>query len=304
MPRFHNFLLIGLVFCLLAACQPAAASSPTPLVVSEQSVSTHIAELPTFTPSPAASATVQPSLTPTLDCASQPVTVETAQITTPLLAKPLQVRVYLPACATGGFVQKGKTYPLLILLHGQSSDLTQWDRLELANQLNQLAAGMVVVTPYEEYSLADPYESNFGKALAVALVPWAENHYALCQKRACRALGGVSRGASWAVLQGLTDWQTFGLIGAHSLSTFYGFNLKIPRLFKEIPNGQAPLIYMDSGQRDRYINRAREFDQMLTGLKLPHTWILNSGEHDEVYWKTHLGEYLKWYSKNLLGGLD
>ena len=45
------------------------------------------------------------------------------------------------------------------------------------------------------------------------LVPYVDTHYNTCAERDCRAIGGLSRGAQWALRIGLAEWQTFGAIG-------------------------------------------------------------------------------------------
>ena len=41
------------------------------------------------------------------------------------------------------------------------------------------------------------------------------------------------------------------------------------------------------------------FANQLQTLKIPHTFILNEGKHDEEYWKMHLRDYLIWYAEAL-----
>ncbi len=76
--------------------------------------------------------------------------------------------------------------------------------------------------PYEEYSLEDPADSSFGKLITQGLLPWLDQHYNTCTERACRAIGGMSRGAAWAVRLGFTDWKDFGEVGRAQPGLFLG----------------------------------------------------------------------------------
>ena len=51
---------------------------------------------------------------------------------------------------------------------------------------------------------------------------------------------------------------------------------------------------MDAGKSDYFISETRKFDTLLTSLGVSHTYDENDGNHDEIYWKIHMDEYINW----------
>jgi enterochelin esterase-like enzyme len=288
---------------LQSACQAVnPAATPTPLP-SSSAKSTPLPTLtllpvPSLTTSPTVGGTVQasPSSTPCSDTAS----LTHLQIDSKLIYKPLRFILFQPsACLPpppGGF-------PLLIMLHGQASDENQWNSLTLTDSADTLMRSgeippFYIAMPFEEYSLKNPDESGFGQALVEELMPWLEASYPLCRERTCHAIGGLSRGAAWAVRVGLTNWQSFSIIGAHSLPPFFGDDRRVWQWAAEIPAGQLPDLYLDIGLDDRYLSAASGFESQLNQLDIPHTWLPRPGKHEAVYWRLYVEEYVRWYASH------
>jgi len=290
-PLLFPFLLAG----WLAACV-AAPATPVVAVTSAPPATTATLAPPPATPPPAFTASPAPSPTPA--CRQTVGTVATHEIDTGVaLAPRLRLRLYLPPCYAAGAAR----YPLLVMLHGQSFDDGQWERLGLLAAADRLiAAGelrpALIVMPYEERWLQSPQQSGFGDALVTALLPWLDRNYSTCTQRQCRAIGGLSRGAAWAVRLGFTHWEQFGAVGAHSLPPFLGDDVRLGGWLKAIPPGQTPRLYLDIGEKDRYRKPAEEFEALLGKYAVPHEWHLGAGQHDEVYWSVHVEEYLRWYA--------
>jgi enterochelin esterase-like enzyme len=273
-----------------AAFTATAVPSVTPVKTLTQ------APVPTLAPSPVASPTPPP-------CTDTQGQVLSLQASFDFFPKPLQFELYLPPCYGVEAEAPAGGYPLLILLHGQESDDGQWVRLGAAAAADRLISSnqstpFIIAMPYEEYSLQDPDDSSFGKLITQGMLPWLDQHYNTCNERACRAIGGMSRGAAWAVRLGFTDWQVFGEVGAHSLAYFWGDNVMLRQWTRLIPADQFPAMYLDIGDADRYLSSATEFEGLLTQYQVPHTWLINPGEHVEEYWQAHIEEYLRWYSRN------
>jgi len=215
----------------------------------------------------------------------------------PGLSGPLQARVHLPPC----YDASGKTrYPVLYLLHGQGFTSDQWQRLgflEVADR-RALTGGpaFITVLPGENDTALNPFDSDYDDALVSALVPRIDVSYRTCAQRACRAIGGLSRGASWAVWIGLRQWGQFGVIGAHSFPPFHGLDRELPGLLASIAPGQLPRLYLDIGADDPYRAPAAAFEELLNQANVPHEWYLNPGGHDETYWQAHAPAYVAWYA--------
>jgi enterochelin esterase-like enzyme len=218
---------------------------------------------------------------------------------THLLPQPLQYRVYLPPCYDE---HAHRRYPVLYLIHGQSYTDDQWDRLGADETASALIVSgevlpFIIVMP-RDMVWTQPSEDGFGEALVQVLIPTIEEEYRTLPGREFRAIGGLSRGASWAIHLGLSRWQLFSAIGAHSPPVFWEDIHSIALWLEVIPAEALPRIYMDIGEDDRpeVMDSAVWFEGVLTSKGLPHEWHLFQGEHDEDYWKAHVEQYLRWYA--------
>ena len=225
--------------------------------------------------------------------------MELGQLETSLLRQPLDFRVYLPPCYAQ---QPERRYPVLYLIHGQSYTDDQWDRLsadEIADRLiatSQAAPFLIVMPRDREWSQADV--DPFGQAVIEALIPHIDQAYRTLPEREQRAVGGLSRGASWAIHFGLKYWQLFGAFGAHSPPVFWSDVPQIKKWLKAIPKEAMPRIFLDIGKNDRpeIMESAAWFEKLLTQRSIPHEWYLFGGYHEEAYWQAHLEQYLRWYT--------
>jgi enterochelin esterase-like enzyme len=256
---------------------------------------------PTSTYTPAASLTPKPNTpSPTQSaCMQAGGKVELYEFTTVLLPDPLVYRIYLPPCYDE---DTERAYPVLYLIHGQSFTDNQWDRLgvpEIADRLiaSGEASPFIVVMPRDRI-WTEPTEDNFGLAVEQSLIPWIDEHYKTIPDRAHRAIGGLSRGAAWAVHIGLSNWDKFGAVGVHSGFVFHSDVQPIYQWLNSIPEGMAPRVYMDIGNADRpdITTGAKWLEDLLTRYSVPHEWHMFVGEHEEDYWQAHVEDYLRWYT--------
>jgi enterochelin esterase-like enzyme len=299
-PKYLCLMLLA--FILLPGCQqvtPAVSAvqdDPTQISTSVEA-STATLRPPSPTPTPLPSATLTP--TPA-GCQDQHGSLNRQSIDSKVMPKPLFFQLYLPPCYDA---KKANGYPVLILMHGQLSKDDQWVRLGVPDTADGLIYSgqvppFIVVMPYEEYSLINPYESKFGKSVVEELIPWLDANYDTCPKKECRAIGGLSRGAAWAMHEGLIYWDIFGAIGGHSMPPFTGDPSYLPLWLRNIPAGQIPDIYMDIGDKDVYLPYASNWDKLLTYYNIPHEFQINSGQHQETYWSEHVEDYLVWYASH------
>lgn len=215
-----------------------------------------------------------------------------------LLNKPFDYRVYTPPC----YDVSGKTqYPTLYILHGQSFNDDQWDRLGLDEAADQLISTgkivpLIIVMPQESAYLEDTLSAKYDDALVYELLPWIETRYPVIPDRLHRAIGGLSRGAGWAMRIGLERADLFGSIGGHSLAQLKSDFFSVPKWRKNTPEEELPRIYLDIGLLDFVKDTARIFETRLSEYSYPHEWHLNQGSHTESYWSAHVDEYLIWYN--------
>jgi Enterochelin esterase and related enzymes len=275
-------LLLVSLLAALAACGETAPAAPSPTGIPA-----------TLTPAPTATTTPAPICTETRG------RFEFQEIQTTLMTHPLSFRVYLPPCYD---VNQDERYPVLYLLHGQSFKDDQWDRLGADEALDELIADgearpFIIVMPRESNYMINQRTSKYGPALAEELVPWIDAHYRTQAERGKRAIGGLSRGAAWAMRTGLIYWDVFGAIGGHSLAPFRGDFNEAPFWFKKIPAGQLPRIWIDAGTRDFIADAAKVFAGRLEDYNIPFEWHTFDGSHTERYWSAHVKDYLRWYAQ-------
>ena len=272
---------------LIAGCQSAAIVLDTPSPQPSETVTS----APTETPAP--------TLTPTPYCTETRGYFEFQEIQTELMTHPLYFRVYLPPCYD---FDSQTHYPVLYFLHGQSFNDDQWDRLGADETLDALIAEgevqpFIIVMPKESNYMIDQWTSKYGPALAEELVPWVDEHYRTIADREHRAIGGLSRGAAWAMRTGLIYWEIFGAIGGHSLAPFRGDFNESPFWFWEIPEDQKPRIWIDVGTMDFIADAAKVFAGRLEDYDMPFEWHVFDGAHVESYWSANVETYLKWYAQ-------
>ncbi len=309
--RLNKYWFILLTCVLLAACSPVArAAVPTaddpapadPLAATAPPAAPKPA--PTLIPAtPTPLPTIEIKPTATVDpraCLKQAGRFETGSVNSPLLADPLDYRVYLPAC----YDQRPNTrYPVLYLIHGQSFTDDQWQRLGAGTAADRLiaaghAAPFLIVMPRDRI-WADPDKDPFGDAVVQTLIPYIDSHYRTEASRLDRAVGGLSRGAGWAAHLGLTHPELFGKVGMHSLALFWADVLYIKTWVNAIPENEEPHFYFDIGNNDRpeIMQSAKWFEDLLDKRDIPHEWHFFVGYHEEKYWQAHVEQYLLWYTQ-------
>jgi len=309
--RFSRFFPVNTLIFILAAlfsgCQvPPALSAFVPRNVQtlfDQNQSGQTSPTPFQPmPTPEATATLEPTLTPTpVGCTETQGQVETLELDSDLLSQPLQVKVYLPPCYGEG-EQEGESYPLLVMIHGQTFNYDQWVRLGLIDAADRLISSgeippMIIAMPNERDTFSNPWSSSWGKALVDDMLPWLEQQYGACAQPSCRAIGGLSRGGAWALHIAFTRPGVFGAVGAHSVPPFTGDGPSLPLWLRSFSDGELPRVYMDIGDRDNWRPYAVEFKDLLDYYKVPYEWHDNSGKHEEAYWSAHVEEYLRWYAQ-------
>lgn len=310
-------LVSQILLLFLGACSPSS-DAPKEVVATSTVNHTPASDTPRSTPSPGISQTAtntstpplepSPSITPTLtplSCWREGGQIEIGSLRSRLLPLPMEYRIYLPPCYEQ---QPSRRYPVLYLIHGQNFNDDQWDRLgadEVANALIEdgEVTPFIIVMPRDR-SWAQPTEDMFGKVLIEDLIPFIDQTYRTLPGREERAVGGLSRGAGWAVHLGLSHWELFGAIGAHSLPVFWTDTRHIRGWLDVIPGESMPRIYLDIGEKDRpsILESAIWFEKLLTEKDIPHEWHLFSGYHEEAYWEAHVEGYLRWYAEGWKAG--
>jgi enterochelin esterase-like enzyme len=190
---------------------------------------------------------------------------------------------------------------VLYLLHGQTYRDDQWIRLgavDVADEiiLSDESIPFIIVFPDDRYWNLPP-GASFGERLIDDLIPYIDETYRTLPDRDHRAIGGLSRGAGWALQLGLTDWELFSSIGLHSLAVFQKDASRIQNWLEDIPPGSYPRLYMDIGDNDPEVSMAKFVEEQFNEQNVLHEWHLYRGAHTEEYWSAHVGEYIRWYAE-------
>ncbi len=282
MRRFHLIFLLSLLW--LAACQPVDQPAATPTAF--------VAPSPRPTQRPAA--TRVPTATP-IDCMTLPGNVVNGAIDTD--NPPQQFLVYLPPCYQQ---DSERRYPVLYLLHGQTSTDSQWVELGAPESADALirtgkAAPFIMVFPDDRYWNISA-GSGFGDRLIHEIIPYVDQNFRTLTDRSDRAIGGLSRGGGWTIHILLTRYDLFGSVGLHSPVIFDDDAAVLQRLMSASPSGAWPRLWIDAGDRDGGLGQTEAFESLLTAYEVPHEWRMYAGDHTNPYWQSHVIEYLQWYA--------
>ena len=277
-------LLVGLIACS-PVNQPLPTSTPLPPISIPQPADT-------YTPSPP---TEIPTTTP-LTCLTQPGRVDSGvlQVTNP----PQEYFIYLPPCYDEN---TDVYYPVLYLLHGQTYTADQWIRLGAVNVLDNLIISgesqpFIIIFPDDRYWNTPP-GAGFGDRLINVVIPYIDLTYRTIPNRTHRAIGGMSRGAGWALRLGLSRWDLFSVIGLHSLAVLQSDRTQVGKWMADIPETFYPSVFMDIGDNDQELNMARSVESQFNEDGLAHEWHNYKGAHTEEYWSAHVDEYIRWYAE-------
>ncbi|HVF24781.1 MAG TPA: alpha/beta hydrolase-fold protein [Anaerolineales bacterium] len=280
------FTLLTTIYACSPPSQPTLPSTQIP------STSTPQPTLTSVPPTNTSTATQTP-----LACLNQPGRVEEGKLES---TNPAQdYFIYLPPCYDE---KTDQLYPVLYLLHGQTYTYDQWLRLGVVDVVNDLilageSVPFIIVFPDDRYWNV-PAGSGFGLRLVDHLIPYIDQNYRTIRDQDQRAIGGMSRGAGWALRLGLTRWQLFGTIGLHSLAVLQKDSSKISEWLSAIPRASQPRVFMDVGDNDQELVMAQRVEEQLNRYGLSHEWHLYSGAHTEEYWRAHVEEYIRWYAED------
>jgi enterochelin esterase-like enzyme len=282
---------------LLAACSPAAAQPTATLRIPAKT------ESPTKQPAPSASVTEETTLG-SIDkdlCLKAGGRIEQDTLDSEFFEDGLAFRVYTPPCYAE---HPEERYPVLYLIHGQTYTDEQWDRIGVNEAADKLiasgeAAPFIIVMPHDHNSLR-PTVGFFDDAFLGELLPWIDAEFRTLADREHRSVGGLSRGASWAIHFALTDPDLFGALGGHSPPVFIEEANKVADWLDAIPAGLMPRIWLDIGDRDtrNILDSALWFESLLVERGIAHEWhLIEGGEHSEEYWSSQVDGYLRWYAE-------
>ena len=211
----------------------------------------------------------------------------------------IPIMVYFPACENPN-PKNTLAYSSLYLLHGLGNDESQWVELGLERKMDAtIGTGVspyIVIMPQVPEMLIWPSDKN-ATFITAELIPYIDKQYPTLPDRAHRAIGGLSRGAAWALRVGLTHPNLFGKIGLHSLSMYDPETNHWAGILSKMETSEMPQLFMDSGKSDADLGSMQLFEALLTNLHVPHESNIFDGDHNNAYWSERLPVYLERYAK-------
>lgn len=274
-------LLYLLLLSALAGCSGVPSPAPVPAAV------TTVAPGPTPTPAPSPSATSTPS-----GCTEAEGQVTSHEIALAGDPRPLAYGLYLPPCFDPNTAAR---YPSLYLLHGLAQSQTAWIDLGLPAAADELIlAG--AVPPFVAVLPGERTGYDMLAAVTETLLPSLEAEFPIGGSPERRAIGGISRGAGWALRIGAQRPDLFGAIGMHSPAVISPDLYLLADWVRAMDRSALPRLWLDIGYDDTLLPKALEVRQALDQVRWPYTWTIERGEHASSYWSPRLRSYLRWYA--------
>jgi enterochelin esterase-like enzyme len=235
----------------------------------------------------------------------------------PALQRDMQYFVYLPPF----YDVVSHRYPVLFMLHGNSGSYEEWLAYGLVSAADRLISGreilpMIIVLPQGDYSYWVNHASDgplYGDYLTIDLVRHVNATYRAMPGPQNHAVGGLSMGATGALISAFHNPDVFGVVGAHSPSLpeddgsrpFLGTGEEFAAndaisLARRLGGPLKQLqIWIDVGDEDHWIDRVEVLHRALRSRGIAHEWNVFPGEHWGGYWTEHLSDYLQFYDAAL-----
>ncbi|HEY3290526.1 MAG TPA: alpha/beta hydrolase-fold protein [Anaerolineae bacterium] len=223
----------------------------------------------------------------------------------------LPVDIYLPPC----YDDKKYTYPTLYLIQGLGYVRGQWaddgvatvaDRAILSGQLPPF----IMVMPANDsmsgsasrFVYTSRGDNSWEGFITNELIPTMDNRYSTWGNRDGRAIGGISRGGYWALEIAFTHTSLFSAVGGHSPAITSDYLVGTPDdfsmldLVRTTDSLKSLRIFLDAGLGDVTQNGVYQLASELGAKKLTYVGRIGTGKHDDVYWSSQLGNYLRFYA--------
>ncbi len=144
--------------------------------------------------------------------------VKTVSYESPSVGRTLKYNVSLPASYEAS---KERRYPVLYLLHGYTSNYTDWARLGAANAAQPFDLIVVMADGgnswYANWAKSEGEAKNaWEDAIVKDLIGHVDATYRTVAIREGRAINGLSMGGYGSLMIGLRHPETFASVGSHS----------------------------------------------------------------------------------------
>jgi enterochelin esterase-like enzyme len=304
-----------------AGATPTRAPSTSVASATQRLASTRIVANVTPTPpstaTPAeneASSSVQPIAAANVDLCDTPIgQLVTETMQSKVLGMALPVHVYLPPC----YNANRYSYPTLYLIQGSGYEMGEWIddgvmRIADIQMSLGLLSPFIIIMPASDlragngsrYLYSTGGKNSWEDFIVNELVPMIDSTYSTSRERDGRAIGGISRGAYWALQISFANPDKFSAVGAHSPSItpdqLIGTpaNFSMLSLAKSISDVNSLRIFMDAGDMDWAQSGVNKLSQDLDAKHITYTATSGEGGHSDDYWASRMSDYLAFYATN------
>jgi len=287
-----------------------ASPTPTPTTIPSPTLSASL----TPTPNPSATLRASPTRTPpsTPGCAEAAGRIDGGQLPSAIASGgQVAYAIYFPPC-----YDTRVRYPVAYLMHGSPNfDERHWLELGLKEALDQAIASrrvppFVVVLPRGDvngsYGNTSGGAGSWEQVMIEELIPYVDTVYNTLGSKEGRAIGGISRGAVWALEIAFRNPDLFSAVGGHSpaLAVSLAGPAFDPIDLAQTDQAQAlrgTRIYLDAGDRDWALQQAAELHAILDEQGVPNTFVVGRGTHVADYWTSQLEAYVGFYGSTFDG---
>lgn len=221
------------------------------------------------------------------------------------LAKRRSLHVYTPP----GYDQSRKDLPVMYLLHGNGDNDATWTALGRANVIldnliaQKKAKPMIVVMTDGHAFVPAPGPSatnaeNRGRSMKAFesdlledVMPFVESNYRTINKRASRAIIGLSMGGGQSLHIGLNHLDRFAWVGGMSAGTPETNSIAAVLADAKGTNKKLKLLWIAIGKDDFLLDRNKRLDEVLTAHGITHTFKVTDGNHSWPVWRKYLAEF-------------
>jgi enterochelin esterase-like enzyme len=210
--------------------------------------------------------------------------------------------VYTPPCYDR---DANRRYPVIYLLHGANHDENEWVSNGLTTTATQLVDDgeippVIIVMPdgmdaMGDYDAAPGQLQPFDFFLLYEIKPRVEQAYRTLNHRFYRAIGGISRGGEWALLEAERHPDVFSAVGGHSPAI--GSPTNPAATLAPLLAGKGLRIWLDVGTDDSLLPNVTALDTTLTAQRTAHDFQTGPGGHTDAYWGANAAAYLRWYTQ-------
>ena len=205
-------------------------------------------------------------------------------------------------------------YPVIFLLHGGHGYPQDWFAkkggalitLQKLYAADKLPPSIVITpdgndkrgsSPYWDPQYFDGPNGKVSTAIGNELVKVVQSRYRTLPNPDFWAMGGLSSGGWGAVNVGLHNINNFSILFSHSgyFQDKSGAENSPITYIKTIPTqaNKRLRIYLDAGKSDtEELDDARQFNQVLSQLKIYNMFRQFPGSHTWDYWREHLADSL------------